>query len=227
MRKVVPIEFFQHFEATIDEYVSQYSQRVNRNQPPPLSTKKGPANSEKVRVVHEPRHDVESMFWVLCIALARAKPRDAHDSQPSNAYNRFCRHMLLESDSTQLRSSRGSYLRESEKEWQEILHPDLAGAASLLHHMGNYLAIRTYDAKRESWGLYHAHDMFRLLLLATIERFRDDPIFLCNHAPRCTSSPHTTRAETTSIRTSRSHLTPGSLLHYRHFNNIRAKRLIW
>jgi hypothetical protein len=207
IKKIVPSQFFEHFKTTIREYELQHNPTVLYNLPaPPLPIRSTPIKSETARIVHEPRHDVESMFWVLCIALGRANPRrDAtHSQEPSSAYNSFCRHMLLEDDPKNLRKNRGLYLHEAEGGWQEILHPDLADAASLLHYMGAYLAIRTRDAKRESWGPYHAHDMFRVLLLATIEKFRDNPVLLCTHAPRVTTSLATTRVGTPTIGTSES-----------------------
>jgi hypothetical protein len=144
------------------------------------------------------------MFWVLCIALARANPKNSASQYqiPNAAYDRFCRHFLLEDDSASLRESRGLYLEKSEDEWREILHPDLGEAASLLDHMGKYLGIRTLDAKRETWGPYHAHDMFKLLLFSTIQQFHENPVPLCTHAPRYTKSLSTTRSRTPVITTS-------------------------
>jgi hypothetical protein len=196
--RVVPSRFFEDFATTINSYFTEafLYQKIEIKS----------SEDKHENIIHEPRHDVESMFWVLCIALARANPkRNARGSQrPSSEYNNFCERMLLEDDPTKLRDDRGSYLHVTEVGWREILHPDLADAASLLHHMGNYLAIRTYDAERKSWGSYHAHDMFRVLLFAAIEKFRKNPVPLCVHAPRYTRPLALTRTRTPTIGTSES-----------------------
>jgi hypothetical protein len=138
-------------------------------------------------VVHEPRHDVESMFWLLCFALARANPKSdaSKPHNPTAEYSEFCEVMLNRHQAPTLRRNRGRYLEQTEEEWKAILHPKLARLSGLLHHMGRYLAVRSFDHRNPGWDPYHAHQVFKTLLLAAIKTFQfGDRIPLCPHAPR-------------------------------------------
>lgn len=199
INNVAPAQFFEDLDKILDVYEREHSfPRLSRgHNAQPVATQTNPPDTEPKRVVHEPRHDVESMFWVLCLVLARANPEKqaSQFQKPTKAYDKFCRDMILETDPSFLRQHRGSYLMETEETWREILHPDLRDAASLLHHMGTYLAIRTFDAKRGSWGKYHAHDTFRVPLYSTIQKFRDNCVRLCTHLPRYATPPFSGRTE--------------------------------
>jgi hypothetical protein len=223
--KVVPSRFFEDFHTILEEYKSEHYRK------PSLQAPTSPNQGDEdvmwsSRILHEPRHDVESMFWVLCVALVRANPkRSAPRSQKSNReYKDFHHNMVLEDDTTELRYRRGLYLWKSEKEWRRTLHPDLAESASLLQYMGKYLEIRTFDAKRKSWGQYHAHYMFKVLLYSTIQKFRENPIPLCNHARRSTtSSPPTTHIDMSVTTTPSRHVTIGSPVHHHQSYDIHTK----
>ncbi|PVG01608.1 hypothetical protein CPB86DRAFT_812242 [Serendipita vermifera] len=185
---IVPVQFFEQSESILTAYRNEYILPIRRTAW--LSNK-----PEKI-VTHEPRHDVESMFWVLSMALARANPETwaSQRQTPSEAYNDFCENMIFHTSIKSLRNGRGSYLLKSEETWEQILHPDLRDAAGLLHHMGRYLAIRTFDARREAWGKYHAHDMSRALLFSAIQKFRNNPVRLCTHLPRYATPPPGSRS---------------------------------
>jgi hypothetical protein len=138
-------------------------------------------------VVHEPRHDVESMFWLLCFALARANPKSGAKNPDDTTveYSEFCKVMLYEHEPLNLRANRGRYLEQTKEQWKAILHPKLASLSLLLHHMGQYLAIRSFDHLNNKWGPYHAHQVFKILLFSAIKTFQSgDPILLCPHVPR-------------------------------------------
>jgi hypothetical protein len=185
---VVPLEdnFFDEFDRKANAYHEKYN-------PPTLAAALAQRSKTSVDMhepdaaVHEPRHDVESMFWLLCFALARANPKsdapNPHD--PTEAYSEFCEVMLNRPRTSSLRDDRGRYLEETEEGWKAILHPKLARLSGLLHHMGQYLAIRSFDHQNTQWGSYHAHQVFKILLVSAIKTFQSgDPILLCQHAPR-------------------------------------------
>jgi hypothetical protein len=165
------------------------------------------------------------MFWVLCIALARANPKKTapQEQKKNEAYDNFCQDMLLESKTSLLRKRRGVYLQTTEQEWRQILHPDLGEVASLFHHMGQYLGIRTFDAKRETWGDYHAHNMFKVLLFSAIQKFRSNPVPLCTHAPRYASKLLETRSGKHIDATTQSRMSGKASSHQSHNYNTRPK----
>jgi len=178
--------FFDEFEQKASAYHNaHFGLDYNRAVAQELTTLAHPNDSGAV--VHQPRHDVESMFWLLCFALARANPKsDAPNPRdPTTEYSEFCDAMLNHLHPASLRDSRGRYLERTEEQWKAILHPNLAKLSGLLHHMGRYLAIRSFDRNNDGWGVYHAHQVFKILLLASIKTFQSgDPIPLCCHAPR-------------------------------------------
>lgn len=195
MENVVEPHFFEHLRNTLQDYIKHSTSET-------LGVMSSKNRSE--RITQEPRHDVESMFWSLCFLLCRANPaRVASETATEcEAYNLFCRTLIPERDEIRpetLRERRGRYLETSEEEWKEVLHPDLADAAALLYHMGSYLAIRSIDAKNESWGTFHAHEMFKLLLWSTIQKFRENPVPVCTHLPRYAPPPDSAESETSEI----------------------------
>ncbi|PVG01611.1 hypothetical protein CPB86DRAFT_812244 [Serendipita vermifera] len=204
--KVVSPKFFETFSVLARNYQSRHIQPKKINNNIPLS-EQHTSFSDRANVDHEPRHDVESIFWLLCFALARANPKSAahHPAEVTMGYFNFCRYVVLEEDTSQLREKRGWYLGRTETKWKEILHPDLAAASTLLHHMGRYLAIRTYDAKCEAWDDYHAHDMLKLLLFSAIQTFRSNPVPLCTHTPRYSPPSWNDYIEITDSSTTRSY----------------------
>jgi hypothetical protein len=183
---VVSSKFFETFPIISCTYQSRH---VNPGKPSDNTSLSAQSNipSNHSNITHEPRHDIESIFWLLAFVLARANPKKSaahHPAEITLGYFNFCRYVVLEDDSSKLREKRGWYLGRTETKWREILHPDLAAASTLLHHMGRYLAIRTYDSKCDTWGDYHAHEMFKLLLFSAIQTFRSNPVPLCTHTPR-------------------------------------------
>jgi hypothetical protein len=178
-------KFLLDFQQQADAYHTKYNQ-LNLAKARTQRSQTSLALREPRAVVHEPRHDVESMFWLLCFALTRANPKaDARNPcDPTTEYSDFCDSILNHLDRATLRKHRGYYLGCTEEEWKKILHPSLVALSSMLHHMGRYLAIRSFDKDTE-WGLYHAHRVFKILLFSAIRAFQSgDPIPLCQHAPR-------------------------------------------
>jgi len=179
--------FFDDFTEKASAYHRTHVPPSDLQQARAQKSTRPPNLSETHAVIHEPRHDVESMFWLLCFALARANPKsDAPNPRdPPTEYSEFCDAMLNHLDPAALRNNRGLYLERTEEEWKAVLHPDLAKLSGLLHHMGRYLAIRSFDKNNDDWGVYHAHQVFKILLVASMKTFQSgDPIPLCCHAPR-------------------------------------------
>ncbi|EJD44240.1 hypothetical protein AURDEDRAFT_166630 [Auricularia subglabra TFB-10046 SS5] len=130
-------------------------------------------------VTHSPRHDAESVFWILLWALGRALPQGEPDQLTSN-FNGFCAAMLKEGASTPGCGNRKHYL--DTRLLSDILHPKLEVFESVLQSMALYFSI--------PWELYnvgrdHAHiAMRRLLLLELLDRGDDLRIKLNTEHPR-------------------------------------------
>jgi hypothetical protein len=190
IRKTMPVghpdaDFLLDFQQKAGTYHTKYNES-NLVKAHTQRWQTSVALHEPRAVVHEPRHDVESMFWLLCFALARANPKSAatNPCDPTTEYSDFCDSILNHLDGATLRKHRGYYLGCTEEKWKKILHPSLVTLSRMLHHMGRYLAIRSFDKDTE-WDLYHAHRVFKILLFPAIRAFQSgDPIPLCQHAPR-------------------------------------------
>ncbi|EJD48500.1 hypothetical protein AURDEDRAFT_183410 [Auricularia subglabra TFB-10046 SS5] len=124
---------------------------------------------------HHPRHDVESLFWILYWGLARACPlgSDAMDTIDGDM-SRFVQAMLRFSTE---QDDRDKYFSVAAIE--KILHPRLARFAPLLASMVRYLSVpwhRYHGLKVTSdIELYHAHIAFMRLLLEEIRILYESP----------------------------------------------------
>ncbi|KZV81899.1 hypothetical protein EXIGLDRAFT_844208 [Exidia glandulosa HHB12029] len=120
-------------------------------------------------IMHEPRHDAESLFWVTLWAFARARPRGSSTSEgKASDFNAFCRDMLSHKIGEE--ASRKRYLNPDNLD-STILHPDFRELMVLFHAMASYLSV--------PWHLYandpyikahseHVHTAFRRLILASL-----------------------------------------------------------
>ncbi|EJD52420.1 hypothetical protein AURDEDRAFT_111131 [Auricularia subglabra TFB-10046 SS5] len=115
------------------------------------------------RPVHKPRHDAESIYWVLLWSLARAQPRNApREPEATRLQNltKFANCLLEHKVGDE--SARLEYIR-SLGSLRNLLHADLAAYEDLLIAMASYLAI--------PWHIYpqvkdnHVHMAFRRMLL--------------------------------------------------------------
>ena len=89
---------------------------------------------------HQPRHDVESVFWVLVCCLVRAPPDGANDNPTRHSdciFNDMLYHKIPPSPS----NTRDEALRWTEKDWKEALHPKLQGLATMIVQMCELLCI--------------------------------------------------------------------------------------
>ncbi|EJD52866.1 hypothetical protein AURDEDRAFT_111384 [Auricularia subglabra TFB-10046 SS5] len=112
---------------------------------------------------HKPRHDAESVYWILLWALGRALPRGAPD-QLTTQYNNFCGAMLREGSAIPGSGCREIYLKPQCVE--DILHPELTCFQEMLVKMATYFSIPWERYKEEfKLGDDHAHIAMRRLLL--------------------------------------------------------------
>ncbi|KZV87656.1 hypothetical protein EXIGLDRAFT_773448 [Exidia glandulosa HHB12029] len=121
---------------------------------------------------HLPRHDVESVFWVLVWCFARACPvgapfEDARNGEFSNWAHNMLKHTIGNE------SARWTLLGSAQI-LKTILHPDLASFSELLEDIAAYLIV--------PWDLYHdivdddhVHIAIRRLLLAQIHALNNNP----------------------------------------------------
>ncbi|EJD44234.1 hypothetical protein AURDEDRAFT_166625 [Auricularia subglabra TFB-10046 SS5] len=130
-------------------------------------------------VPHAPRHDAESVYWVLLWALGRALPQGEPDEMTSN-FNNFCVDMLGEGAGIPSNGNRKQYF--DTRLLSDLLHPSLEAFETVLQRMALYFSI--------PWELYnvgrdHAHiAMRRLLLLELLDRGDDLRIKLNTEHPR-------------------------------------------
>ena len=140
-----------------------------------IGTSMSYSTTEEVKQLEQrqnlPRHDVESLFWVLIFALLRALPEGAEDhectAKAQNSYNVMVYHFLTRSmDITT--DARVQLLRGSLR-WKAVLHTKLYPICGMLNAMGNLFSIdwssRIHD-KRNTF----IHEAFRCILLGEIDR---------------------------------------------------------
>ncbi|EJD48494.1 hypothetical protein AURDEDRAFT_122859 [Auricularia subglabra TFB-10046 SS5] len=124
-------------------------------------------------VGHLPRHDVESIFWDLLWALARACPLGSDPlDDVDGEFSRFLDAMFKHDYGKETRRPYFTAAR-----FEEILHPQLRRFAPLLEDMLLYLSIpwHLHDVYDEYIGRYHAHIAMERLLFAEIYAITLDP----------------------------------------------------
>ena len=129
-------------------------------------------------LVHTPRHDAESVFWLLWFLLARANPkgetRVAENSVEAAHYDAFCSTILNHTvgatgDTRYLLACR------SIDQYRQSLHPRFAHLGDMLYYMGHYFLIdpKTWRDYSED-PLGHAFAFMQFLLLREMLR-KDEP----------------------------------------------------
>ncbi|KZW02365.1 hypothetical protein EXIGLDRAFT_706570 [Exidia glandulosa HHB12029] len=139
---------------------------------------------------HEPRHDVESAWWVFLWAFARALPRGLAPTAGTDAewreFNGFCKVMLFHSaQSDDWAAARARFLFFANIKW--LFHPRLVGFEKLFKALASYLSI--------PWHLYsdmphdHAHTACERLILAALVSDNDAlDVELDTEQPRVTTA---------------------------------------
>jgi hypothetical protein len=114
-----------------------------------------------------PRHDAESVFWIIVIFLLRALP--AHPTTEDNLmplqqlWRALGDHYIPESTDGYI-DSREGVLKYGVKKWQPNLHPDLADEAELLGQLCEQVNPE-YAYLLPQPPLFHLHEAMQRILL--------------------------------------------------------------
>ena len=126
---------------------------------------------QKPPLVHSPRHDAESVFWLLWFLLARANPQSQAPGENSSAekkdYDAFCSVMLNHTVGAPF-ETREVLAGMSIERYRQTLHPCFAHLGDMVYHMGRYFLIDP-----ETWRDYdedHAYHFMECLLLGEMHR---------------------------------------------------------
>jgi len=129
---------------------------------------------QKPPLVHLPRHDAESVFWLLWFLLSRANPLGGaavkEDSAEKKDYDHLCSTMLHHTvgATTDTRETLAGMLVEG---YHQSLHPRFAHLGDMVYYMGRYFLIDPKiwsDYKKDA--LVHAHYFMEFLLLGEMLR---------------------------------------------------------
>lgn len=148
----------------------------------------GPVLDEKATLLeqqppqHQPRHDVESVFWVLVCCLVRALP-DGDDDNPTQHSDCIFNDMLYHEIPPSPSNARDVALKWTEKEWKEALHPKLQGLATMLVRMCELLCIN-WRARSTPSNRFMLHQGFKRLLFMQIREIGEEGIQLNTERPR-------------------------------------------
>lgn len=127
---------------------------------------------QKPVLVHTPRHDAESVFWLLWFLLARANPQGeapvANDSAEQEDYDTFCSIMLNHT----IRSVdiRLPLVQMSIEQYRRTLHPHFAHLGDMMYYMGSYFLIDPKTWSNHKDPLDHAYYFMEFLLLGEMLR---------------------------------------------------------
>ena len=137
---------------------------------------------EQLAVKHEPRHDVESVFWVLVCCLVRALP-DGADDKPTEASDLIFKNMLYHEIPGSLSNRRDDALRWPQQFWEDALHPELRMLAPMIVRMCELLCINWRNRSTPS-NRFLLHQGFKRLLFMQIREIGEKDIRLNMKRPR-------------------------------------------
>ena len=126
---------------------------------------------QKPTLPHTPRHDDESVFWLLWFLLARANPQSEASVKEGSAekgdYDTFCTTMLHHTVGGRVETLAGMSIEQ----YRQTLHPRFAQLGDMLYYMGKYFLIdpKTWcDYNKDLSG--QACDFMKFLLLGELLR---------------------------------------------------------
>jgi hypothetical protein len=128
--------------------------------------------SEQPAPQHKPRHDVESVFWVLVGCLVRALPDDAED-KPTETSDCIFNDMLYQEIPSSASNRRDEALTWSRKKWAEALHPKLQMLAPMIVRMCELLRI-DWRVRSTASNRLLLHQGFKRLLFMQIREIGKD-----------------------------------------------------
>ncbi|EJD52418.1 hypothetical protein AURDEDRAFT_158146 [Auricularia subglabra TFB-10046 SS5] len=127
------------------------------------------------RPIHKPRHDAESIYWILLWALGRARPRgSAPETDETRLKNLSTFGVTLLEHNVGDESDRIKYMDPNSL--RDLLHPELAPFEELLRAMASYLVIQ--------WHLYpelndnHVHIAFQRMIFGYLLCKKPDKVKL-------------------------------------------------
>ncbi|KAF8581019.1 hypothetical protein K439DRAFT_1662495 [Ramaria rubella] len=147
------------------------------------------SSEETATIVHQPFHDVESMFWVIVWFLMRTWPEDSCEPEITDQYKLSTAAMLGHRIGTDGFGLRKDLLRYKDRIWERILHSECRPLASMLANMAAYLGIRWLS--HPDAPPCHSHEALKRLLLKEIVRMTHEgkPIFIKGPRPIPASKP--------------------------------------
>ncbi|KAF8581021.1 hypothetical protein K439DRAFT_258862 [Ramaria rubella] len=146
------------------------------------------SSEENAAIVHQPFHDVESMFWVIVWFLMRAWPEDSREPEITDQYKLSTAAMLAHRMGTDGFGLRKDLLRYKGQVWETILHSQCRPLASMLAKMAAYLGIRWLS--HPDAPPCHSHEALKRLLLKEIVRMTQEGKPIPIRGPRSISGDH-------------------------------------
>ena len=153
-------------------------QEMDRKWGAPPEHKSNPVSGKKSTLVkqpapqHEPRHDIESVFWVMVCSLVRALPVGADDN-PTERSNYIFNNILYHEIPFSMSNRRDEALKWTREEWEEALHPRLRMLAPMIVRMCELLCINWRGLSTPSNRVL-LHQAFKRLLLMEIRAFGEN-----------------------------------------------------
>jgi hypothetical protein len=137
------------------------------------------------RFFHQPRHDAESVFWVIVVFLLRVRPVDEnvekrenqdHETEVENPALNDLWKPLAEHDIGGRNDNRGNILKATTKTWVDALHPKLAFLEPMIGKLAEQVRPE-YSLISPMPPALHLHEAMQRILFQTIWSMRDaDPI---------------------------------------------------
>lgn len=124
-----------------------------------------PTSTDTSAILHDPYHDVQSIWWCLLWGLAQALPAgQLRSKKVDTTYSYFSEYMLTASEAREM------YLSSS-AQFRHLLHDSLQHTSKLLTNMAAYLSTpwhRYRNNEQVKLQPEHGHHAMRRLLLTSI-----------------------------------------------------------
>ncbi|KZV79833.1 hypothetical protein EXIGLDRAFT_846136 [Exidia glandulosa HHB12029] len=134
---------------------------------------------EEVPIVHAPRHDAESVWWMLVVFMLSALPKEKDPTKaknpPVDKNKQGLKAALREIDShevTPLSDKRSSIMSYTLQNWRDALHEDAAEFAPFFERM-RLLFQPDYALAQPGLDPYNLHEAMQRLLLQEIWRMKE------------------------------------------------------
>jgi len=118
-------------------------------------------------VRHQPRHDAESVYWILVEFIARAIPEDSVNNYPDNEEFKDFYITLLSNKIRSENDKRGGIIEALARGSMSILHPDMRGIGEFLRNISE-IVLPEYEHVAAKLDEFHLHEAMQRLLLKEI-----------------------------------------------------------